>query len=135
LEGGGGRIKIFFQPRIFLQGVVLDQEFFYREDGRFQKSSLLEIWREGGEKKIFFGPRIFFTGRMEGFKSRLCLRFGGKGGRKTFFSRTENFFTGKGKGAFLGPRKNKGAKREKRIKGEKNKKCISITVTGLLLKR
>jgi hypothetical protein len=49
---------------------------------------------------------------------------------------TEDFFLqGKVKGAFLGLRKNKGVKRKKRIKGENNKKCISITVTGLLLKR
>jgi hypothetical protein len=42
---------------------------------------------------------------------------------------------GKVKGAFLGLRKNKGIKRKKRIKGENNKKCISITITGLLLQR
>ncbi len=64
----GEENKIFFRPRIFLQGVVLDQEFFYREDGRFQKSSLLEIWIEGGEKKIFFGPRIFLQEGKEVLK-------------------------------------------------------------------
>ncbi len=49
--GKGGRRKFFS-----------DQGFFYREDGRFQKSSLLKIWREGGEEKIFFAPRIFLQG-------------------------------------------------------------------------
>ncbi len=54
---------------------------------------------------------------MEGFKSRLCLRFTGKGGGKHFF-RTEDFFLqGREEGAFLGPRKNEGTKREKENKG------------------
>jgi hypothetical protein len=57
------------------------------------------------------------------------------GARKTFFSQTKDFFTGKGGRSFLGPRKEEGPKREKRIKSDKNKKCISITETGLLLKR
>jgi hypothetical protein len=35
----------------------------------------------------------------------------------------------------LETRKNKGVKRKKRLKSENNKKCISITITGLLLKR
>jgi hypothetical protein len=61
------------------------KDFFYRENGRFQKSSLLEIWREGGEVSIF--------------------------------SWTEDFFTGRGEGAFLGPRKEEGTKREKENKG------------------
>ncbi len=56
----GEENKIFFRPRIFLQGVVLDQEFFYRKGRRFQKSSLLEIWREGGEEKNFFRAEDFF---------------------------------------------------------------------------
>jgi hypothetical protein len=82
-----GRKRFFFGPRIFFTG----------KGGRFQKSSLLEVWREGGGGEHFFSDRgffyrelywtkNFFTGRMEGFKSHLCLRFGGKEGRRKFFS-------------------------------------------------
>jgi hypothetical protein len=46
---------------------IRTEDFFYREDGRFQKSSLLEIWRGGGEEKNFFlGAKDFFTGRGGG---------------------------------------------------------------------
>ncbi len=49
------------------------------------------------EEKIFFKPRIFFTGRTEGFKSRFCLRFRGRGEVSIFFS-GRGFFTEKGSG-------------------------------------
>jgi hypothetical protein len=76
----------------------------------------------GGRRRFFSDQGFFFTGRGGGFKSRLCLRFGGKeGGGKHFFLGPRIFLQGKGKGAFLGLRKNKGVKRKKRIKGEKNK--------------
>jgi hypothetical protein len=65
------------------------------------------------------------------------LRFGEKGGGgKHFFSRTKDFFyRERGKELFWDLEKIKGPKEKKRIKGENNKKCISITITGLLLKR
>jgi hypothetical protein len=51
LEGRGRRIRIFFGPRIY----------FYRKGRRFQKSSLLEVWRKGGrEENIFFSNQGFF---------------------------------------------------------------------------
>ncbi len=60
--GERGEEKIFFGPRIFLQEgeggrrrfFSWTKDFFYREGRRFQKSSLLEIWREGGGGKHFF---------------------------------------------------------------------------------
>jgi hypothetical protein len=58
----------------------------------------------------------------------------GEGG-KHFFLKPRIFLQGKGEGAFWDPEKKKDPKEKKRIKSDKNKKCISITVTGLLLKR
>ncbi len=62
-RGKGGR-KTFFSR---------DEDFFYREDERFQKSSLLEIWKEGGEVSIFFGPRIFFYRKDKRFQKSSLL--------------------------------------------------------------
>jgi hypothetical protein len=85
MEGFKSRLCLRFGGKEGRRKFFSDQGFFYRKDGRFQKSSLLKIWREGGEENIFFlGPRIFLQGRWEG--------------------------------AFLGPRKNKGVKREKKNK-------------------
>jgi hypothetical protein len=75
----------------------------------------------GGEENIFLDQGFFFAGKGGGFKSRLCLRFVGKGEREKsiFFSDRGFFLRGRGK-EFLGPRKEKGTKINTRNKGRKN---------------
>ncbi len=66
--------KIFFEQRIFLQ------------EGRkvLKVVFLLEIWREG-ELSIFSRDEDFLQRRGVVSKSRLCIKFRGKGRRRTFF--------------------------------------------------
>jgi hypothetical protein len=71
----------------------LGQGFFYRRKRGEEKIFLGQIflYREA-VSKFFLGTKNFFTGRGGGFKSRLCLKFGGEGGKRRFFW-TKDFFT------------------------------------------
>ncbi len=76
----------------------MGREFFYRRERGEREDFFLRprIFLQGDGKQIFSGGQGFFTGRGGGFKSRLCLKFGGKGrGEENIFSwGPKDFFTG-----------------------------------------
>jgi hypothetical protein len=107
-ELGRGKEKIFFGLRIFFyrreggeeKFFFLGRGFFYRREGGKEKIFFLdrEFFYREAVNKFFLGAKDFFTGRGEGFKSRLCLKFGGKGrGKKNFFLGAQGFFYRKGR--------------------------------------